>query len=139
MPQLQKDLAARGYRFNPKTIYRLAGDKPITNINAPVTRALCEYLAVDIGKIIVWQPPATKLRRVNAATQKRLDYLMAKSNEGNLSAGEQAELEKFATEMEKLSIENARILSKHAQPLTPRGSVKPALKRALKQQKAVKI
>jgi hypothetical protein len=95
-----KALMKKGHRFDLKTIYRLASDKPLVNISAPVVRAVCETLNIDLGKLIVWQPPAPKLQRIDAKTQKRLDYLMARSNEGELTEDERTELEKFATELE---------------------------------------
>jgi hypothetical protein len=113
---IHKTLAKRGHRFDLKTIYRLASDKPLLNINAPVVRAVCETLDIDLGKLIVWQPPTPKLQRIDAKTQKRLDYLMARSNEGELTDEERAELEKFAVELEALSIKNAKLLAQHARP-----------------------
>jgi hypothetical protein len=111
-----KALMKKGHRFDLKTIYRLASDKPLVNISAPVVRAVCETLNIDLGKLIVWQPPAPKLQRIDAKTQKRLDYLMARSNEGELTEDERTELEKFATELEALSIKNAKLLAQHARP-----------------------
>jgi hypothetical protein len=109
-----KTLAARGHRFDLKTIYRLASDKPLLNISAPVVRAVCETLDIDLGKLIVWQPPGPKLHRIDSKTQKRLDYLMACSNEGELTDHERTELEKLASELEALSIKNAKLLAQHA-------------------------
>jgi Cro/C1-type HTH DNA-binding domain len=111
-----KTLTERGHRFDLKAIYRLASDKPLMNISAPVVRAVCETLNIDLGKLIVWQPPAPKLQRIDAKTQKRLDYLMARSNEGELTDAERTELERFAVELEALSIKNAKLLARHARP-----------------------
>jgi hypothetical protein len=111
-----KALTKKGHRFDLKTIYRLASDKPLVNISAPVVRAICETLNIDLGKLIVWQPPAPKLQRIDAKTQKRLDYLMARSNEGELTDAERTELERFAAELEALSIKNAKLLAQHAHP-----------------------
>jgi len=111
-----KALADKGHRFDLKTIYRLASDKPLLNISAPVLRAVCETLNIDLGKLIVWQPPAPKLHHIDPKTQKRLDYLMARSNDGDLTDDERAELERFAVELEALSINNAKLLARHAHP-----------------------
>ena len=113
---IHKTLAEKGHRFDLKTIYRLASDKPLLNISAPVVRAVCETLNIDLGKLIVWQPPAPKLQRIDPKTQKRLDYLMARSNEGELTDDERMELERFAAELEALSIRNAKLLAQHAHP-----------------------
>ncbi len=111
--QLTRDLAKRGYRFDPKTIYRLASEKPLRTINTNVVRAVCETLHVDIGQLIVWEAPAPKLRRVDAKTQKRLDYLMARANEGELTKEEEKEMEERMADLENLSIENAKIPAQH--------------------------
>jgi len=54
------------------------------------------------------------IQRIDAKTQKRLDYLMARSNEGELTDAERAELETFAIELEALSIKNAKLLAHQA-------------------------
>lgn len=111
-----KALKQKGHRFDLKTLYRLASDKPLFNISAPVVRAVCETLNIDLGKLIVWQPPAPKLHQIDAKTQKRLDYLMARSNDGELTEDERTELERSAVELEALSIKNAKLLAQHARP-----------------------
>ena len=111
-----KALAVKGYRFDLKTLYRLASDKPLMNISAPVVRAICETLKIDLGKLIVWKPMGPKLHRIDLNTQKRLDYLMIRSNEGELTAAERTELEKLAEALESLSIRNAKLLAQHTRP-----------------------
>ena len=111
-----KALLEKGHRFDLKTIYRLASDKPLMNISAPVVRAICETLNVDLGKLIVWRPPAPKLQRIDTKTQKRLDYLMTRSNEGELTGDERTELEMLVVDLEALSIKNAKLLAQHARP-----------------------
>jgi len=56
------------------------------------------------------------LQRIDAKTQKRLDYLMARSNEGELTDAEQTQLERFVVDLEALSIKNAKLLAQHARP-----------------------
>ena len=111
-----KALAAKGYRFDLKTLYRLVSDKPLMSISAPVVRAICETLEIDLGNLIVWKPIGPKLHRIDKKTQKRLDYLMARSNEGELTDSERSELEKLAGDLEMLSIKNAKLLGGHARP-----------------------
>ena len=41
---------------------------------------------------------------------------MARSNEGELTDDERTELEKFAVELEALSVKNAKLLAQHARP-----------------------
>ena len=120
-----------GFRFDKKTIYRLASDAPVRNLNLPVVAAIGRVLKLsDPGKLIDWstssaQPP--RLQRIDADTQVRLDELMGKNTEGTLDAVERRELDKLGRLVEKLSLENARLLASH-------GSVSGAStkKRALK-------
>ncbi len=46
----------------------------------------------------------------------RLEVLMAKNNEGTITAAERRELATMGETMERLSLENARLLAKHAGP-----------------------
>jgi len=116
-----------------KTLYRLASDKPLKNINAPVVRAIWQTLEVDLSKLFALNPPEPKLERIDPRTQKRLDYLMARSNEGELTSGERGELEALASKLEALSIKNAQVLAQRR-----RSSVqKPVPKRNAKTNKSV--
>jgi len=58
----------------------------------------------------------SKLKRVDAKTQKRLDYLMTRSNEGELTGAERAEFETMTEELEALSVTNAKLLAKRVPP-----------------------
>jgi len=111
-----RELTAKGHRFDLKTIYRLASEKPLKTLNAPAVRAVCETLDIDLGKLIVWQAPQPKLKRIDAKTQNRLDYLMARSNEGELTKAERAEFEALTEELEALSVANAKLLAQHIRP-----------------------
>ena len=120
-----------GFRFDKKTIYRLASDAPVRNLNLPVVAAIGRVLKLsDPGKLIDWstssaQPP--RLQRIDADTQVRLDELMGKNTEGTLDAVERRELDKLGRLVEKLSLENARLLASHGS--TSNGAT---TKRALK-------
>ena len=106
-----------GFRFDKKTIYRLASDAPVRNLNLPVVAAIGRVLKLsDPGKLIDWstslgQP--SRLQRIDADTQVRLDELMGKNTEGTLDAVERRELDKLGRLVEKLSLENARLLASH--------------------------
>ncbi len=106
-----------GFRFDKKTIYRLASDAPVRNLNLPVVAAIGRVLKLsDPGKLIDWstslgQP--SRLQRIDADTQARLDELMGKNTEGTLDAVERRELDKLGRLVEKLSLENARLLASH--------------------------
>ncbi len=120
-----------GFRFDKKTIYRLASDAPVRNLNLPVVAAIGRVLKLsDPGKLIDWssslgQP--SRLQRIDADTQGRLDELMGKNTEGTLDAAERRELGKLGRLVEKLSLENARLLASHGS--TSNGAT---TKRALK-------
>ena len=106
-----------GFHVDKKTIYRLASDAPVRNLNLPVMAAIGRVLKVsDPGKLIDWstasgQPP--QLKRIEANTQARLDELMGKNTEGTLDAAERRELDRLGRLVEKLSLENARLPASH--------------------------
>ena len=107
-----------GFRVDKKTIYRLASDAPVRNLNLPVMAAIGRVLKVsDPGKLIDWstasgQPP--QLKQIEANTQARLDELMGKNTEGILNAAERRELDKLGKQVEKISLENAHLLAAHS-------------------------
>jgi DNA-binding Xre family transcriptional regulator len=111
---LCRRLAEKGIPFDRKTVYRLAGFKPMQTINASVLGAICEELNVGVGEVIGWKPSKPELHRIDDQTQQRLSYLMSRSNEGKLTGAEATELAELGAHAEKLSLENARILANAA-------------------------
>jgi DNA-binding Xre family transcriptional regulator len=111
---LCRRLAEKGIPFDRKTVYRLAGLKPMQTINASVLGAICEELNVGVGDVIGWKPSKPELHRIDERTQERLSYLMGRNNEGQLTEVEAAELAELGAHAEKLSLENARILANAA-------------------------
>lgn len=114
---LLRRMEESGFRFDKKTIYRLASDTPMRSVNLRAVAAVGRALKLrDPGKLIDWsmagQQPV-RLRRIDADTQARLDVLMDKNTEGTLTAGERRELDKLGRQAEKLSLENARLLAAH--------------------------
>lgn len=109
-------LIARGWKFDKKTLYRLASHEPMQTINAPVVGAVCEEFKIGLEDLLVWERPAPKLHKIDARTQARLDCLMRKNNEGTLNAAERKELGALGETVERLSLENARMLAAHAGP-----------------------
>lgn len=109
-------LLARGLKFDKKTLYRLASHKPLQTISASVVGAVCEEFAIGLGELLVWERPSPKLHKIDAATQARLDELMGKNNEGSITVAERKELSTLGEMVERLSLENARLLSRHAGP-----------------------
>jgi DNA-binding Xre family transcriptional regulator len=108
---LCKRLTEKGVEFDRKSIYRLAGFKPMQTINAPILGAVCEELDIGVGEIIAWEPSRPELHRIDEKTQDRLTFLMDRSNDGQLSDSEARELAELGDYAEKLSLENARILA----------------------------
>ena len=109
-------LCARGLKFDKKTLYRLASHEPLQTINAPVVGAVCEEFKIGLGELLVWERPSPKLHKIDAKTQARLNDLMGKNNEGTITAAERNELSTLGETVERLSLENARLLSRHAGP-----------------------
>jgi hypothetical protein len=105
---LIKQLDARGYRFDRKTIYRVKDLKPLRHINARLVSAICEIFELPLDQVIALQPP--KLRRLDDAADRRLTELMDKNTEGELSAAEKEGLEQLGSLAQALSIQNARTL-----------------------------
>jgi hypothetical protein len=108
-------LLRRGFKFDKKTLYRLASHKPIQTINAPVVGAVCEEFKIGLNDLLTWERPTPKLHRIDAKTQSRLDQLMTKNTEGKLTTAEKKELATLGETVERLSLENARMLATHAE------------------------
>jgi hypothetical protein len=102
-------LAARGYNFDRKTIYRLTNPFPMQRIDARLLRALSEALELRLDQLISLQIP--KLRKLDSKADKRLSLLMGKNSRGELTPDEKAEFQTLGAIAEKLSLENARILA----------------------------
>lgn len=109
-------LIARGLKFDKKTLYRLASHEPLQTISAPVVGAVCEEFKIGLGELLVWERPTPKLHKIDGKTQARLEVLMGKNNEGTITAAERKELGTLGETMERLSLENARLLARHAGP-----------------------
>jgi hypothetical protein len=108
-------LVARGFKFDRKTLYRLASHEPIQTISAPLIGAVCDEFKIGLDDLLVWQPPTPKLHRIDEKMQARLDTLMAKNNAGTMTALERKELAALGDKVERLSLENAKLLGRHVQ------------------------
>jgi hypothetical protein len=111
---VHKRLIKRGFRFDKKTLYRLASPAPLHRIDAPVMGAICAEFKVSLDDLLVWEPVKPKLHRIDAGMQERLDALLEKNNEGTITAAEKKELEELGETVEHLSLENARMLARHS-------------------------
>jgi hypothetical protein len=119
---LCKRLTEKGVSFDRKTVYRLASFKPLQTINAPILGAVCDELNIGVEEVIAWEPSKPELHRIDDKTQQRLSFLMARNNEGKLTAAEARELADLGNYAEKLSLENARILADAAAAAKRRSS-----------------
>lgn len=113
---VHKRLTARGFRFDKKTLYRLASPEPLQRIETPVVGAICKEFNVNLGELFVWKPVKPKLHRIDAGMQSRLDALMEKNNQGTITASEKKELKDLGRTVERLSLENAQMLARHSKP-----------------------
>lgn len=117
---MHKRLLKRGFRFDKKTLYRLISPEPLHRIDTPVMGAICKEFKVGLDDLLVWEPVKPKLQRIDSETQERLDFLMEKNNEGTINETERKELLKLGEIVERLSLENARLVASQAKIKTPR-------------------
>jgi hypothetical protein len=117
VPELHRRITQRGFRVNLKSLYRLSNDQqPLERLDLRVAGAVCQVCNVPLSELIAFAPSQPKLRRLTAAQQRRLDALMARNNEGQLTRAEQAELRRLVREAEEVTLENARVLAGQRQP-----------------------
>ena len=108
--QLHRQLASAGLPVNIKSLYRLASDSSLQKVDLRVARAICQACGIELGELITFDKPSTRLQRLKPEHQDRLDGLMDKNNEGELTAREQKEFATLASEAHRISLENARLL-----------------------------
>ena len=66
---VHKRLIKRGFRFDKKTLYRLASPAPLHRIDAPVMGAICAEFKVSLDDLLVWEPVKPKLHRIDAGSR----------------------------------------------------------------------
>ena len=119
VPELHRRLRHQGLRINLKSLYRLSNDRqPLQRLDLRVAGAICQEFALPLSDLIAFEAPRKKLRRLAAAKQKRLDSLMARSNEGTLTTAERQELQGLVRDAEEIMLDNARRLAEQRQRLT---------------------
>jgi hypothetical protein len=111
VPELHRRLRQQGLRINLKSLYRLSNDQPLQRLDLRVAGAICQIFDLPLSELIVFETPVRKLRRLAAGKQKRLDLLMAKNNEGQLTDAEGQELRALVREAEDITLDNARRLA----------------------------
>ncbi len=121
---LQRKLAAAGVPVNVKSLYRLVEEVPLQKIDLRIAAAICQLFRIALGDLITFEKPNTRLRRLSSKTQARLDTLMSKNNEGQLTAAERKEFVILADQAHRMSLENARTLLAERQRAGSRGAVR---------------
>jgi hypothetical protein len=109
--RLERKLRSLGERVNIKTLYRWTSTKPLERIDGRITAAICSTCHVSLSDLLTLEPPKQKLLKLDKTHQDRLDRLMDKNTEGQLTAGETKELKDLVSEAEEITLENARILA----------------------------
>ena len=112
---LHRKLAAKGVPVNIKSLYRLAEEAPLQKVDLRIAAAICRLLNIALGDLITFEKPKAQLRHLDAKAQARLDTLMARNNEGRLTAAERKEFVGLADQAHRMSLENARTLLSESQ------------------------
>jgi DNA-binding Xre family transcriptional regulator len=107
---LYQILQKRGFAVNKKSLYRLTASQPVQKLDTAIVRAVCEALDVRLQDLIQFQKPKFELKRLDPKSQRELDRLMDKNNEGELTKSEQARFKALLGEVQKISLYNAKAL-----------------------------
>ena len=107
---LHQILRKRGFEVNKKSLYRLAAPEPVQKLDTAIIRAVCEALDVRLQDLIQFQKPKFELKRLDPKSQRELDRLMDKNNEGELSKSEQARFKILLDGAQRISLYNAKAL-----------------------------
>ena len=107
---LQRKLEDAGAPVNVKSLYRLVEDAPLQKIDLRIAAAVCKACDLELGDLISFEKPQAQLQQLDPKTQSRLDALMEKNNEGQLTAAERREFAELADHAHALSMANARLL-----------------------------
>jgi hypothetical protein len=118
VPALHRRLREQGLRINVKSLYRLSNDRQtLQRLDLRVAGAICQMFDLPLSELITFEVPRTKLRRLAHKKQKRLDDLMARSNDGALTTSEGQELRLLVREAEEITLDNARQLAEQRRQL----------------------
>jgi DNA-binding Xre family transcriptional regulator len=107
---LHQILEKRGFEVNKKSLYRLAASRPMQKLDTTIVRAVCEALDVGLQDLIQFQKPKFELKHLDPQSQKELDRLMDKNNQGELTKTEQARFKALLDEVQRISLYNAKAL-----------------------------
>jgi DNA-binding Xre family transcriptional regulator len=107
---LHQILQKGGFAVNKKSLYRLAASAPVQKLDVRIVRAVCEALGVRLEDLIQFQKPKFELKHLDAKSQKELDRLMDKNNEGELTKSERARFKALLDEVHKITLYNSKAL-----------------------------
>jgi DNA-binding Xre family transcriptional regulator len=107
---LYQILQKRGFAVNKKSLYRLTASQPVQKLDTAIVRAVCEALDVRLQDLIQFQKPKFELKRLDPKSQRELDRLIDKNNEGELTKSEQARFKALLGDVQKISLYNAKAL-----------------------------
>ncbi len=110
VPALQRKLESAGVPVNIKSLYRLTEGSPLQKIDLRIAAAICQACGAEFSELISFEKPKAQLQRLDVRTQSRLDSLMAKNNEGQLTTAERKEFTELADQAHRISMQNARML-----------------------------
>lgn len=112
VPELQRRLSDRGVSVNIKSLYRLKDShQPLQRLDLNVAGAICEVCEVDLGALVGFERLGGRLQQLTRAKQRRLDELMDRNNDGQLSKAERGELRELVQETHEITLRNARLLA----------------------------
>lgn len=110
--ELQRKLEEKGFSFNIKTLYRLAGQRPLRRLDLSVIYGLVRTLDLQgLDQLITLEKPKAVFKRLPEDKQRLLDELLDKNNAGTLSRVERKKLVELVSLSQKISLYNAKILT----------------------------
>src|SRR5882672_11477595 len=116
--ELRRRMHERGLSVNLKSLYRLNNEnEPVERLDLRVAGVICQVCKVPLSELIAFETPATKLRRLPGAKQKRLDELMEANSDGRLTKASRAELTALVREAEEVALANAQLLARQRRRL----------------------
>ncbi len=113
LPELRQRLEQRGVRVSAKSLHRLGNEhRSLRRLDLRVAGAICQVCEAPLSELIAFAPDSREMASFQPAEQERLDVLMAKNNDGHLTAAEHEELATLVGEAEQMTLHNARVLAR---------------------------
>lgn len=118
VPELHRRIERDGMSVNLKSLYRLSKEhQTLERLDLRVAGAICQVCEVPLSELITFETSKKRLQHFSPVKQKRLNDLMAKNNEGQLTKTEFEELQALVREAEEMTLANARVLARQRQRL----------------------